>query len=200
MRDRRVRRQRSKRPSWQASPVLVVRLGSIRNPLHPQAQNSDVLQHLAKLLGCRCYEGDEVRLAKPALGAMALQVSARAAMKHRRMRGGDARLARLETKRDDAAPVAVIRVVRITRKLHRLRFKFGKQFAEVARLLREIAIDVAERRCHFVHHRDAILDQAESHPGLQQDKAGADFLDEWASQFREDEFVWYEQVAELHAI
>src|ERR1700733_16299255 len=48
-----------------------------------QVQISDVLEHLAKLLGGRSDDGDEVGLAKPALGAMALQIAAGAAVKHR---------------------------------------------------------------------------------------------------------------------
>src|SRR6267142_3303999 len=108
MRDRQDRRQKSERPSWQASPFLLYgcKLGSIRNPLQNSGVNSGVLQHLAKLLGGRSDDGDEVGLAKPALGAMALQVTACAAMKHRRMRRRDARLAGFQPKRDDAAPIA----------------------------------------------------------------------------------------------
>src|SRR6185436_18339228 len=50
-------------------------------------------EHLAKLLGGGRDDGDEIGFAKPALRAMALQVSTRTAMKHRRMRGGDAGVA-----------------------------------------------------------------------------------------------------------
>ena len=46
-------------------------------------------QHLAKLLGGGRDDGDEIGFAKPALGAMALQVAARPTMKHRGMRGRD---------------------------------------------------------------------------------------------------------------
>src|ERR1700730_2308947 len=60
-------------------------LGSIRNPLVLVA-----CQHLAKLLGGGSDDGDEIGFAKPALGAMALQVAARAAVEHRRMRSRDA--------------------------------------------------------------------------------------------------------------
>src|SRR5882757_11094398 len=133
--------------------------------------NSGVLQHLAKLLGCRSDDGDEIGLAKPALGAMALQVTAGSAMKHCRMSGRDTRLAGLQAKRDDAAPVADVGVERVGCKFHALRFKIGSQLTEVSRLLREIAIDVAERRGNLIHDRDAIPDQAKRHPGLQQDEA-----------------------------
>src|ERR1700681_1821844 len=64
-------------------------------------QNSGFLQHLAKLLGCRRYDGDEVGLAKPALGAMALQVTARGTMQHRCVRGSDRGLADLQPKLDN---------------------------------------------------------------------------------------------------
>src|SRR5882762_4807905 len=138
--------------------------------------NSGVLQHLAKLLGGRSDDGDEVGLAKPALGAMALQVAAGSAMKHRRMSGRDARLAGFQPKRDDAAPIAVVGVERVGCKFHRLRFKIGSQLTEVGRLLRKVAVDVAERRGNLIHDRDAILDQTERHPGLQQDEAAADLL------------------------
>src|SRR6266702_3458454 len=137
--------------------------------------NSAVLQHLAKLLGCRSDDGDEVGLAKPALGAMALQVAAGSAMKHRRMSGRDTCIAGLQAKRDDAAPVAVVGIERVGCEFHGLRFKIGSQLTEVSWLLREIAIDVAERRGNLIHDRDAIRDQAKRHPGLQQDEAAADF-------------------------
>src|SRR6266567_4113682 len=101
----------SERPSCQASPVWWWQLGSIRNPF----QNSRIRQHLAKLLGCRSYDCDEVGLAESALDAMALQVATRAAMKHRRMSGRDACLADVQAKRQHAAPIAVVGVVRITR-------------------------------------------------------------------------------------
>src|SRR6266581_7033192 len=118
-----------------------------------RAQNSAVLQHLAKLLGGRSDDGDEVGLPKPALGAMALQVTAGSAMKHRRMGGRDTRLASLQAKRDDAAPVAVVGAERVGCKFHRLRFKIGSQLTEISRLLWEIAIDVAERRGNLIHDR-----------------------------------------------
>ncbi len=116
------------------------------------------------------------------------------------MSGSDTGIAGFEAKRDDAPPVAVACVERVTRKFHRLRFKVGKQLAEVSRLLRKIAIDMAERSGHFVHDRDAILDQTERHTGLQQDKTGTDFLHERAGRFRQDEIVGHEDVAELHAV
>src|SRR3954467_8975453 len=59
-------------------------------------------QHLAKLLGGGGDDGDEIGFAKPALGAMALQVAARPAMEHRRMRGRDAGVAEPPAKRDNA--------------------------------------------------------------------------------------------------
>jgi len=52
-------------------------VGSVGNPLVLVAG-----QHLAKLLGGGGDDGDEIGFAEPALGAMALQVAARAAMKH----------------------------------------------------------------------------------------------------------------------
>src|SRR5260370_41839473 len=96
-----------------------------------RALNSAVLQHLAKLLGGRSDDGDEVGLPKPALGTMALQIAAGSAMKHRRMSGRDARIAGLQAKRDDAAPIAVVGDERLGRKFHRLRFKIGSQLKEV---------------------------------------------------------------------
>src|SRR3984957_11779541 len=165
-----------------------------------QVQNSDVLEHLAKLLGGRSDDGDEVGLAKPALGAMALQIAARAAVKHRRVRGGDAGIARLQAKVDDAAPIAVIRVERIARQRHGLGLDIRKQTPKVSRLLREIAIDVAERALDFVHDRDAVPDQADRHAGLQQNETAADFLDVGSGRLRQDQIVGNEDVAELHTI
>ena len=63
-------------------------------------------QHLAKLLGGGGDDGDEIGFAQPALGAMALQVTARAAMEHCRMRGRDAGVAEAQPQRHDAAPIA----------------------------------------------------------------------------------------------
>src|SRR6267142_3652849 len=151
MRDRQDRRQKSERPSWQASPFLRLQVrvdpkSSAKLGRKTQAQNSGVLQHLAKLLGCRSDDGDEIGLAKPALCAMALQIAAGPAMKHRRMCSRDARLAGLQAKRDDAAPIAVVGVERVGCKFHRLRFKIGGQLTEVSRLLREIAVDVTDRK------------------------------------------------------
>src|ERR1700680_4033221 len=77
-----------------------------------------VLQHLAKLLGGGGDDRDEVSLAQPALGAMALDVTAGAAMKHRRMRGGDAGLADVQAKRHDPTPVVVGGVERVARQRH----------------------------------------------------------------------------------
>src|SRR5258706_14536184 len=141
-----------------------------------RAQNSGVLQHLAKLLGCRSDDGDEVSLAKPALHTMALQVTARTAMEHRRMRGSDARLAEIQAKLDDLTPIAVVRVERAARTFHRFRFRIGKQFLEVGRLLRKVAVDLAEGCGNFVHDRDAIPDQTKTHAGLQQDETAANLF------------------------
>src|SRR5438477_510601 len=54
------------------------KLGSIRNPF----DRSAICEHFAELFGCGGHDGDEVGFAKPALGAMALQVSAGPAVKH----------------------------------------------------------------------------------------------------------------------
>src|SRR5882724_1959117 len=94
--------------SWGRSEILWVRLVLIS------------CQHLAKLLGGGGDDGDEIGFAKPALGAMALQIAARAAMEHRRMRGRDAGVAETKPQRHDAAPVAVVSIVGIARQRHRL--------------------------------------------------------------------------------
>src|SRR5436190_15213174 len=65
-------------------------------------------QHLAKLLGGGGDDGDEIRLAEPALRTMALQVAPRAAMEHRRMRGRDAGVTEAQPQRHSAPPVAVV--------------------------------------------------------------------------------------------
>src|SRR6266568_7723219 len=93
-------------------------------------------QHLAKLLGGRRDDGDEIGFAEPALGAMALQVTARAAVEHRRVRRRDAGVAKPQAKRDDAAPIAVIGIVGIARQRHRFLLELGMQFAKLNRLLR----------------------------------------------------------------
>src|SRR5947208_14193710 len=129
-------------------------------------------QHLAKLLGGGGDDGDEIGFAQPALRAMALQVAARAAMEHRRMRGRDAGIAEAQAKRDDAAPIAVVGIIGVACQRHRLFLELGIELAELRRLLRQIAVDVAERRPDLVHDADAILDQAEPHACLQQDEAG----------------------------
>src|SRR5579862_5150517 len=103
-------------------------------------------QHLAKLLGGGRDDGDEIGLAQAALGAMALEVAARAAMKHRGMRGRDRRVARAQAKRDHAAPIGLIRIERIARQHHGLALELGKQLLELHRLLRQIAVDMAERQ------------------------------------------------------
>src|ERR1700751_5610789 len=66
---------------------------------------SRLRQHLAQLFGGGGDDGDEVGLAKPALRAMALEITARAAVEHRRMRGCDAGVACAQPKRDHPAPV-----------------------------------------------------------------------------------------------
>src|SRR6266851_343906 len=67
-------------------PLLFLGLqsGSNRNP----SLLSIARQHLAKLLGGGGDDGDEIGFAEPALGAVALEVAARAAMEHRGLRGG----------------------------------------------------------------------------------------------------------------
>src|SRR5258706_10662319 len=126
-------------------------------------QNSRIRQHFAKLFGCRGYDCDEVGLAEPALDAMALEVTARAAMKHRRMSGRDACLADVQAKRQHTPPIAVVGVVGITRQFHGFQFKIRKQIPEVSRLLLQVAIDVAKRLDDLVQDRDPVPDQAERH-------------------------------------
>src|SRR5438132_2606964 len=94
---------------------FVVAGWSVGNPLVLGAG-----QHLAKLLGGGGDDGDEIGFAEPALGAMAFEVAARAAMEHRRMRGCDAGVAEPQSQRHDTAPVAVVGVVGIARERHRL--------------------------------------------------------------------------------
>src|SRR6476660_4038108 len=133
-------------------------------------------QHLAKLLGGGGDDGDEIGFAEPALRAMAFEVTARAAMEHRRMRGRDAGVAEAQAKRYDAPPIAVVGIIGIARQRHRLLLELGMELAELRRLLRQITVDVAEWRPDLIHDADAILDEAEPHAGLEQDEAGADFL------------------------
>src|SRR4051812_46939158 len=140
-------------------------------------------QHLAKLLGGGSDDGDEIGFAEPALGAMALEITARAAMEHRRMRGRDAGVAEPQAKGYDATPIAVVGIIGVACQRHRLLLELGMEFAKLQRLLRQIAVDVAERRPDLVHDADAILDQAEPHAGLQQDEARADFLHELPGLF-----------------
>src|ERR1700761_514810 len=94
------------------------------------SRTSHVRQHLAQLLGGGRYDGDEIGFAKPALGAVAHQVAARAAMKHRGMCSSDACVARTQAQRDHLAPVAVLFVVGIGGERHRLFFKLGEQLLE----------------------------------------------------------------------
>src|SRR5215470_1602086 len=91
---------------------------------------SKLRQHLAKLLGGGSDDGDEIGFAKPALGAVALQIAPRAAMEHRGMRSRDRGIAKPQTQRDDAAPVTVIRIVGIGGERHRLLLELGIELAE----------------------------------------------------------------------
>src|SRR6476620_7153425 len=68
-------------------------------------------QHFAKLLGGGGGDRAEIGFAQPALRAMAFEVTARAAMEHRRMRGRDASLAEPQAKCDDATPIAVVGII-----------------------------------------------------------------------------------------
>src|SRR5258708_32612938 len=77
-------------------------------------------QHLAKLLGGGRDDGDEIGFAKPALGTMALQVAARTAMEHRRVRGRDAGIPEPQAQRGDAPPGAVAGIIGIACQRHRL--------------------------------------------------------------------------------
>jgi hypothetical protein len=133
-------------------------------------------------------------------GTMAHEIAARAAMKHRRMAGGDAGIARLQAQVDDTAPIIVVFVERIARQFHRPGFEIRKQVPEIDRLLRQIAVDVAERCIDFVHDVDAVFDEAGGHAGLQQDESRADFLHERTCRVSQDKIVRYEDVAELHAV
>ncbi|OIQ66473.1 hypothetical protein GALL_519560 [mine drainage metagenome] len=121
-------------------------------------------------------------------------------MEHRRVCGRDACVAGAQSKRDDLAPIAVLRIVGIRCQSHRFCFNLGKQFLEVDRLLREIAIDVAERRIDFVHDVDAVPDKARGHASLQKNESCADFLDEGTRRVSQDEIVGHKDVAELHAV
>src|SRR6478736_2911860 len=112
---------------------------------------SELRQHLAKLLCGGGDDGDEIGFAKPALGAVALQVTARAAMEHRRVRGCDGSVAEAQAQRDDAAPETVIGVIGIGGERHRLFLEFGIELAELRRLLRQVTIDMAERRADLIH-------------------------------------------------
>src|ERR1700741_1734856 len=112
--------------------------------------NSVAGQHLAKLLGGGRDDRDEIGFAQPALGAMALQIAARAAMEHRRMRGRATGVAKPQSKRDDATPITVVGIVGIARQRHRLLLELRMQFAKLNGLLRQIAIDMAKRRVNLV--------------------------------------------------
>src|SRR5882757_7672030 len=111
-----------------ASPVYGCSLGGPELP-------SRLRQHLAQLLGGGRHDGDEIGLAQPPLGAMTLEVAARAAMEHRRMRHRDAGIADPQPQRDDPAPVAVVGVVGIVRQRHRLLLELGMELAELRGLL-----------------------------------------------------------------
>ena len=156
-------------------------------------------QHLAKLLGGGSDDGDEIGLAKPALDAVALQVTARPAMKHRRMRGCDARVAEPQTQRDDAPPIAVIGIIGIARQRHRFLLELGMELAELNRLLRQIAVDVAERRPTSSMIWMQSLIRPSAMPACSRMKPARIFLTKCAA-VRPDQFIRHEHVAELHAI
>src|SRR6266436_5201689 len=99
---------------------------------------SRLREHLAELLGGGRDDRDEIGLAQPALDAVTPEVAARAAMKHRRMRGSDAGVAEPQAQRQDAAPIAVLRIEGIARQRHGLGFEIGEQIPELHRLLRQI--------------------------------------------------------------
>src|SRR3989442_12255968 len=99
---------------------FVVAGWSVGNPLVLVAR-----QHLAKLLGGGGDDGDEIGFAKPALGAMALEVTARATMEQRRARGRDAGIAEPHPKCDAAPPIAYVGIVGIACHRHRLRLEPG---------------------------------------------------------------------------
>src|SRR2546429_9738744 len=106
-----------------ASPVFVVAVRVEQKPLLRSALG----KHLAKWLGGGRDDGNEIGFAKPALGTVTPEVTARAAMEHRRMRGRDAGISQPQPKRDDAAPIAVIRVVGIARQRHGFLLELGVQ-------------------------------------------------------------------------
>src|SRR5206468_10626826 len=105
------------------------------------------------------------------LGAMPLEVTARAAMEHRRMRSRDAGIPEPQAKCDDATPIAVVGIIGVACQRHRLLLELGMELAKLQRLLRQIAVDVAERRPDLVHDADAILDQDEPHARLLKDES-----------------------------
>src|SRR5262249_27992618 len=107
-------------------------------------ETSGLRQYLAKLLGGRRDDGDEIGLAEPSLRAMALDITARAAVEHRGMRGGDTGISGTQTKRDDLAPIGVVAVVGIARQHHGLALQLAEQLLELHRLLRQVAVDMAE--------------------------------------------------------
>eukprot|EP01136_Pigoraptor_vietnamica_P043808 Opistho-1_new@19733 len=121
-------------------------------------------------------------------------------MEHRRVRSRDRSISHAQAQRDDAAPETVVRIVGIGGERHPFLFELGVELAELRRLLRQIAVDVAERGIDLVHDVDAVLDQAERHAGLQQNEAGANLLDEGSCLFGQDQLIRHKDVAELHAI
>src|SRR6201987_2053919 len=108
------------------------------------SKTSHVCQHLAQLLGGGRDDGDEIGFSEPALGAVAPQVTASAAVEHGRVRSRHARFACAQPKGDNLAPITFVFVVGIARQRHRFRFKLSKQFLEIDRLLRQIPIYVAK--------------------------------------------------------
>src|ERR1700727_2355478 len=75
------------------------------------SKTSHVRQHLPQLLGGGRNDGDEVRFAKPALGTVAHEIAARAAVEHGGMGGRDARFTGAQPKRDHLAPVVFLFVI-----------------------------------------------------------------------------------------
>src|SRR5262245_47536196 len=92
--------------------------------------NSGLRKHLAELFGGGCHDRDEIGFAHPPLRTMALQIAARAAMKHRGMRRRDAGVPRAQAKGDDPAPIAVVFIVGIARQRHGLALELAEQLLE----------------------------------------------------------------------
>src|SRR5262249_54551498 len=101
--------------SWQ--PLLVD--GCVEGS-SGKSWRSGLRQHLAKLLCRRRHDGDEIGLAQTSLHAVALEVAARPTVEHRGMRGPDAGVACAQSKRNDLAPIGVVRIEGIARQRHGL--------------------------------------------------------------------------------